>query len=128
MQDRFIQPEPNLGWKMLFVAFLICCLLGLSWVLHKTQRRQRKGRKPKPVTMSLRIQHSLNMGWMDCFLLWRMARVCNEKEPTTLLISDTRFDEAATAYCTRTSWLGDPADDRLRCAAVRARLFGPAKS
>ncbi|NLX14015.1 MAG: hypothetical protein GXY44_10235 [Phycisphaerales bacterium] len=121
ISERFSEPEPETGAKI--AAFLVCliCVFLLFGLIYRIQQRKSNPKKARPLGLFLRMQSGLNLPLLDRWHLWRLARTANILQPAALLISETLFDKAVTAYCGTTESSSGPA--AVRYQRIRQRLF-----
>ncbi len=99
MRTRFDQTDPELYWKIPFVAaLLIIGLLLVALLGYLERRRQRQENKPQPMRLYLWCLAKLHVPWADMLRLWRVARALRLRHPTALLISPRLYDAAVAKY------------------------------
>lgn len=124
MRSHFEETDPQLYWKISFVAllFVIGALL-VALLGYLERRRQRRENKPQPIRLYLWCLAKLQVPWPDILRLWRLARALRLSHPTALLISPRLYDAAVTKYWAG-HWRGKRGGEPpLRFMAIRELLF-----
>jgi len=123
MGSPFREPDPDLWWKIPLVLGLLAVALLLVWVLAYLERRRAENdHSPQPMHLFLEALAVMRLGWVDRWVMWRLARGLRLPHPAALLIASSYFDQAVTQYCRDRTFHGDAL--RRRFAAIRRRLFG----
>jgi len=123
MRDRFNQPDPDAGRKLVLVLGMLACLLALVWLVHRFQQRRARVATLQPMGLYLRVQSKLGLSLLDRWRLWQLAQVLRIEHPTALLISARMYDEVVKEYCGGQGWLGSRARFATHFTSLRHQLF-----
>ncbi len=123
MQNRFSQPETDLGGKLLALVVLLVATFLIFALINRIQKRKVDPNVEKPYPLFFKAMRRMKLSWSDRWRLWRMAGSLELEHPTALLISRSYFETAIQEFCGRESLLGSRESARRPLTALRDRLF-----
>jgi hypothetical protein len=95
-QDSFRAREPTVdpGQVLIGIAVLTIAIIVLYFASRAMERRARRGHFDSSLGLFLSLAKAHNLGWSDRWLLWRLARCRQLKEPARLFLEPERFDSS----------------------------------
>ena len=95
-QDSFKARETTVdsGQIMIGLTALTVVVIALWFVSRAMERRARRGRFDSSIGLFLSLAKAHNLGWYERWLLWRLARCHQLKEPARLFLEPERFDSS----------------------------------
>ena len=95
-QDSFKARETTVDSSQILIglAVLTIAIIVLCFVSRAMERRARRGHFDSSLGLFLSLAKAHNLGWSECWLLWRLAGCHQLKEPARLFLEPERFDSS----------------------------------